>query len=112
MATLEKHPDFNPAMKIDNMDNGTTKAQSESTGNQTGVETNDSKTSLPVSDNENKDTKASLPIAAADDDGDDDMGLAFFQEEPKSSNTKAGMVFVVPETPDFYNNSVITVLIL
>ena len=111
MTTLEKHPDFNPAMKIDNMDNGTTKDQSESTGNQTGVETNDSKTSLPVSDNENKDSKTSLPTAATDDDGDEDMGLAFFQEEPKSSSTKAGMVLMIPEAPDFYNNSVIILIL-
>ena len=84
LSALEKHPDFNPSVKIDGLDNLKASAQSESSGNPV-IQTESSGNQAGVAGG-----GTSLSEKGGGEDGDDDMGLSFFQEDSASAAPKTG----------------------
>ena len=81
---LEKHPDFNPAIKIDDLDNLKPSVRPDSAGSQTDDKTEPSGKQTGTSSGTNR------AVEVGRDEEEEDMGLAFFQDEPAPAEVKKG----------------------
>ena len=83
MNELEKHPDFNPAIKIDDPDNQKPSVRTDSAGSQSD-KTESSGKQTGTSSGANK------AVDVGREEEEEDMGLAFFQDEPVPAEVKKG----------------------
>ena len=84
MNELEKHPEFNPAIKIDDLDNLKPSVRPDTAGSQTD-KTEPSGKQTGTSSGTNKAVEV-----GRDEEEEEDMGLAFFQDEPVPAEDKKG----------------------
>ena len=85
MNELEKHPDFNPAIKIDDLDNQKPSVRPDSARSQTD-KTEPSGKQTGTSSGTNR----AVGVGMVEKEEEEDMGLAFFQEEPAPAEVKKG----------------------
>ena len=97
LSALEKHPDFNPAVKIDSTDSHSSEGQSLQPENQSSVHSEDSTTSQSEKQ-ENQSSLQSEDCRTSQQNGDseeeeeeDGLSLSLFQDDSAASSSKAGM---------------------